>query len=310
MSPVLAGDPLGPEGGAPGRRSARSYWSESLRRLSRDRIGVGAGSLVAFLILVGIAAPLLATYVGHFSDPDHQVLRDQFAPALGAHVLGADELGRDTFARLVYGARISFLIGFLTVALSILIGGAVGLVAGYYGRIVDRVLMRLVDVLLSVPSFYLIVLISVTHPFGLDSHRPVTLAVILASVGWGGTARLVRGQAIAVRVLDFVLATQSIGASDLRIIVRHLVPNVLPVVIVGASLGVGGVILAEAALDFIGIGISPATATWGNMLTASQTYFYHSLTLVLAPGILIFATVLALNLFGNSVRDAFDPRLK
>jgi peptide/nickel transport system permease protein len=196
-------------------------------------------------------------------------------------------------------------VAFLTVGISLTLGTTVGLVTGYYGGWIDDILMRLVDVVLSIPAIFLFILMSI-----LFRPNPVTLAMIIASVGWGGVARLVRGEVLSVKQRDFIMATRSIGARDVRLIVRHLLPNVLPVLIVAASLGVGQIILIEAALDFLGLGIQPPTASWGNMLTNAESYFFHSTWLVYFPGITIFITVLASNLFGNAIRDAFDPRLK
>ena len=165
--------------------------------------------------------------------------------------------------------------------------------------------MRTVDVVLSIPAVFLFILMSI-----LFRPNAITLSLIIASVGWGVLARLVRGEVLSVRSRDFMLATRSIGAGDLRLIGRHLLPNVLPIMVVAASLAVGQVILIEAALDFLGLGILPPTPSWGNMLTNAQSYFVHSGWLVIFPGFTIFITVLAANLFGNAVRDAFDPRLR
>ena len=194
---------------------------------------------------------------------------------------------------------------FLTVAMSLCVGTTVGMVAGYYGGWTDDVLMRLVDTVLAIPAIFLFILMSI-----LFRPNAFTLAAIVASVGWGSVARLVRGEVLSVKQRDFILATRSIGARDARLMVRHLLPNVLPVLIVAASLGVGQIILIEAALDFLGLGIQPPTPSWGNMLTNAQSYFFRSGFLVAFPGLTIFVTVLASNIFGNAVRDAFDPRLK
>jgi peptide/nickel transport system permease protein len=170
--------------------------------------------------------------------------------------------------------------------------------------------MRSVDVLLSIPTIFLLILVAILRPFGLSPARPGTLAVIIAVVSWGGVSRLVRGEVLSVKQRDFMLATKSVGASNLRLMIRHLLPNVMAIMIVAASLNVGALILTEAAVDFIGLGIQPPYPSWGNMLTNSQAYFYHSLWLINLPGIAIFITVLSANVFGNAVRDAFDPRLK
>jgi peptide/nickel transport system permease protein len=296
-------------GGGQSSPPPKSYWGEAWERLRQNRVGMLAGAVILTFGLIGLLAPVISTYLTHY-DPNRQVLQDQFGSISTRHLLGTDELGRDTLTRLIYGSRISYLIGFLTVGLSLTIGSTVGIVAGFYGGLVDRVLGRAVDMLLAVPTFYLLVLISATHPFGLTTNQPVPLAIVLALLGWGGTSRLVRGEVLSVKQRDFILATRSVGASGLRIMFRHVLPNVAAVMIIVASLGVGGVILAEAGLDFIGLGIVPPTPTWGNMLNNAQSYFYHSTLLVMAPGLMIFVAVLCFNLFGNAIRDALDPRLR
>lgn len=296
-------------------RPAQSFLSESLERLRGNRIGMAAGIMIAFFALVAITAPGLAHFLTHF-DPNRQTLRDVFQGPSATHWAGTDELGRDLFTRLLYGAQVSYGVAFLTIAISTTIGSSIGILAGFYGGLLDRLLMRFVDMLLSVPTLYLLILFSVLQPavpfthLHLRTSQPATLAVVIAILGWGGLARLVRGEVLGVKHRDFILATRSIGASDLRLMTKHILPNVTPIIIIAASLGVGGIILAEAALDFIGLGILPPTASWGNMLSNSQSYLYHGIWLVLSPGILIFVAVLCFNLFGNAVRDAFDPRLK
>ena len=286
------------------RRPAQSYWNESWERLRANRIGIVCGLLIVVLALIAIAAPVFTQFLTH-REPFQLDLDSTFQPPGGAHLLGTDELGRDTLTRLIYGGRVTLGVAFLTIALSLTLGTGVGLLAGYYGRWIDDLLMRFVDVVLAFPAIFLFILMAI-----LFRPTPITLAAVIASVGWGGVARLVRGEVLSVKQRDFILATRSIGARDVRLIFRHLLPNVLPVLIVAATLGVGQIILIEAALDFLGLGIQPPTASWGNMLTNSQSYFFHSVWLVYFPGITIFVTVLAANLFGNAVRDAFDPRLK
>ena len=283
---------------------AKSYWVESFERLRDNRIGMFAGYLILLLALVAILAPLLSTYLTHFN-PIRQDLQSSFDGPGRTHWLGADETGRDTLTRLIFGARVSLGVGFLTVGMQLVAGGSVGLVAGFFGRWVDGLLMRVVDMVLAVPAIFLYILMGIVF-------RPnaLTLSAIIASVQWGVVARLVRGEVLSVKNRDFILATRSLGASNLRLMLRHLLPNVLPVMIVAASLGVGTIILLEAALDFLGFGVSPPTSSWGNMLTNAQTYYAHSTWLVVLPGVMIFITVLAANVFGNAVRDAFDPRLR
>jgi peptide/nickel transport system permease protein len=286
-------------------RAARSYWREAWSRLRHNTIGVIAGGLLVFFVLVAIFAPLLSALITH---QDYQTLdlNNPFAPPLSpGHILGTDDLGRDELTRLLWGARVSMGIGFLAVAVALLIGGTVGLVAGFYGGLIDGLLMRFVDIILAVPAIFLFILMAI-----LFKPNTVTLALIIASVGWGSIARLVRGEVLSVRSRDFMVATSALGARDGRLIFRHLFPNVLHVMIVFGSLYLGQVVLIEAALDFLGLGITPPTPSWGNMLTNAETFFFHSRTLAIFPGITIFLTVLAANLFGNAVRDAFDPRLR
>ncbi len=294
-------------------RPARGYWAESWQRIRANRVGMACAVIIVLLALVAVVAPVITGEVLH-QDPLRQNLRATFQPPGPSHWLGTDELGRDTLARLLFGARVSLLVAFVGITVALLLGGVVGLVAGFYGGALDLVLMRFVDMVLSIPSIYLLILLTVISPrigpVHLDPANPVALAVIIALVGWGGLARLVRGEVLSVNQRDFMLATRSLGAGDLRLILRHLLPNVLAVMIVAASLGVGGIILTEAALDYIGLGIQPPTPSWGNMLFQAQTYFYHSTLLVVLPGLCIFATVLAMNLLGNALRDAFDPRLR
>ncbi|TMF90985.1 MAG: ABC transporter permease [Chloroflexi bacterium] len=307
----LEGTPVQYEGGL--ARPAQSYWSESWERLRGSHFGMFFGGVLVVLAVIAITAPLFSAFVTHLA-PTSVNLNDSFAPFSRAHPLGTDELGRDTLTRLVYGARVSLGVGFLTVAIYLLIGGSVGISAGFYGGWWDDLLMRFVDILLAIPTIYLLIMITSMLPLPIGPiiirHDAFSLSTIIAITVWGTVARLVRGEVLTVKNRDFILATRSIGASNLRLMLRHLLPNVLPVMIVAASLGVGQIILLEAALDFIGLGVQPPTASWGNMLLNAQSYFYHSTSLVILPGICIVLAVLSANIFGNAVRDAFDPRLK
>ena len=287
------------------RQTTRGYWAAAFSRLRRNRIGMASGALLLFFVVVAVTAPLIARLLTH-TNYSSQDLTNTFAtPFSPGHILGTDDLGRDELTRLLFGAQVSMGIGFLAVSVSLAIGATVGLVAGYYGGLIDGILMRLVDVILAIPAIFLFILMSI-----LFKPNTVTLALIIASVGWGSISRLVRGEVLSVRTRDFMVATRALGARDARLIVRHLLPNVLHVLIVFGSLYLGSVILTEAALDFLGLGINPPTPSWGNMLTNSETFFFHSRWLVIWPGVTIFLAVLAANLFGNAVRDAFDPRLR
>lgn len=286
------------------QRPAQSYWRQSWERLRGNPIGVGAGALILLFALVALSATLISQHVTH-SSLSQQDLDHTFAGPTRLHWLGTDELGRDSLTRLVFGAQVSLGVGFLTVLLALTVGASVGLIAGYYGRLVDETLMRVVDVILAIPAIFLLILMAI-----LFKPNALTLALIIAFIGWGAVARLVRGEVLSIKHRDFMVATKSIGARDARLVLRHLLPNVLPVMIVFGSLNVGQIILIEAALDYLGLGITPPTPSWGNMLTNAQTYFFHSWYLVAFPGLTIFFTVLATNLFGNALRDAFDPHLR
>jgi peptide/nickel transport system permease protein len=288
-----------------GRGTHRSYLAESWLRLRENHLGTAAGLLIVVLAAVALAAPVFSAFVTHH-DPARQDLAAQFlSPGRGGYLLGADELGRDTLTRLIYGTRVTLGIGFLTVAIMLTVGTLVGLAAGHFGGLLDGVLMRVADVVLAFPAVFLYILMAI-----LFRPSVVTLSVIIASVAWANIARLVRGEVLTLKNRDFMLATRSVGAGNARLMFRHLLPNALPVLIVAASLYLGQVILIEAALDFLGLGIQQPTASWGNMLSGSQVYFVHSAWLVVLPGLCIFLTVLATNVFGNAVRDAFDPRLR
>jgi peptide/nickel transport system permease protein len=286
---------------------SRGFLWESWRRLRRNRLGMVAGGVIVVVAVLALAAPLVSAFLTHHQFQDQNLDHTFAGPGTAGYLLGADELGRDTLTRLVWGARVSLAVGVLTVLVSLTVGTGVGLVAAYYGGLADDLLMRVVDVILSIPPILLFILVGIV--FSRQSGL-LTLSLTIASVSWGDTARLVRGEALTTRNRDFMLATRSLGAGDARLIAVHLLPNVLAVLIVIASLGVGRVMLIEAALDFLGFGIHPPTPSWGNMLSNAQEYFAHSPWLVFFPGVCIFATVLAFNLLGNAVRDAFDPRLR
>ena len=290
-----------------GSRAPISYWRESWNRLRENRLGMACGGLILVAAVIAVSAPLIARFLVHHEYYEQDLDNNFAAPGVAGHLLGTDELGRDTLIRLLYGAQVSLGVAVLTVTIALSVGSLVGLLAGYYGGLVDDLLMRFVDVVLSIPRLFLFSLFGILF---FHHSNALMLSLVISSVGWGGTARLVRGEVLSVRSRDFMLATRSIGASDARLIFRHLLPNVAPILIVAASLGVGGVILAEAALDYLGFGIHPPFPSWGNMLSNAQTYFVHSAWLVFLPGACIFVIVLAANLFGNAVRDAFDPRLR
>jgi peptide/nickel transport system permease protein len=287
------------------RRSGiiRGYWRITLAHLTHDRIGMISGLVILACIATAVMAPLIGAHVLHY-DPAKQDLDHTFAVPTERHLLGTDELGRDTFTRLIYGARVSVGVGLLSVLIAGVTGTVMGMIGGFYGGIVDEALMRLVDLLKGLPAIYVFIFMSI-----LFKPSVLTLSLIIAFVGWANVARLVRGEALIVRQSEFVAAAVSLGATRARMISRHVFPHVLPTVLVAASLGFGQAILVEAALDFLGLGIAPPTPSWGNMLQNAQSYFTYAWPLVVAPGALIFVAVLAAAILGNALRDAFDPRL-
>jgi peptide/nickel transport system permease protein len=278
-------------------------WTLVWRRFRGDYVALASLVVAALLVVVALAAPLISAYMTGF-EPQQQSLLRALRPPGAPNYLGTDELGRDVLTRLVYGARVSLGVAALTVTVALTLGAFLGSLAGYYGGWVDSVIMRSVDALQSIPSLFILIFVSVIFNVG-----PVSLAFVIASLSWTGISRLVRAEVLSLRTRDFVVAARALGASDAALIVRHIMPNVVPVMIVWATLAVGNVILSEATLSYLGLGIQPPTPSWGNMLTNAQQYFYRSATLVVAPGLAIFVTVLVVNVVGNALRDALDPRL-
>jgi len=264
------------------------------------------GMLGLGLLLVGgmSLAALLAPWIAPFDPNAINVDALLLTPSL-AHPLGTDALGRDVFSRILFGGRVSLWVGFVAVGISTGIGLALGLIAGYFGGLIDEIIMRLVDVMLCFPSFFLILaVIAFLEP---------SLTNIMAVIGltsWMGVARLVRAETLSLRGRDFVLAAKVAGAGPVRIIVRHILPNALAPVLVSATLGVAGAILVESSLSFLGLGVQPPDASWGNMLMDGKEVLEIASWLSVYPGLAILLTVLGYNLLGESLRDILDPRLR
>lgn len=262
--------------------------------------------VVAVFIVVGLFAPVLAPH-----DPQQVQLIEKLEPpawqAGGSwdHPLGTDNLGRDVLSRLIYGTRISLIVVATTVPLSALLGVMVGLVAGWYQGTTDKVLMRIVDVQLAMPAILFALLLAAV--FGPSLRNVIILIVVW---NWSGYARIIRGDVLGLRARDFVLGAQSAGASDLRIIVRHLLPNLLNSIVILATLEIAAVILVEAALSFLGVGVAPGTASWGAMVSEGRTFISIAWWLIGIPGAAIFLVSLVANFMGDWLRDALDPRLK
>ncbi|MGO8762175.1 MAG: oligopeptide ABC transporter permease [Desulfobaccales bacterium] len=274
----------------------REFWA----RLQRNRMAMIGLGLVLGLFLVSIFAPWLAPY-----DPNSINLKEVLMPPSPAHYLGTDTLGRDVLSRIIFGSRVSLKVGFVAVGLATLIGLFVGALAGYYGGWVDQGLMRLVDLMLCFPAFFLILaVIAVLEPSIWN------IMVVIGLTGWMGVARLVRAEFLSLREREFVTAARALGASDTRLILRHMLPNALAPVMVSATLGVAGAILTESALSFLGLGVQPPTPSWGNILTAGKDNIEIAWWLSVFPGLAILVTVMSYNLLGEGIREAIDPRLK
>jgi peptide/nickel transport system permease protein len=276
---------------------ARLTW----RRFRRHRLALLGGGVVLCLSLAAVLAPWLAS-----SRPDRISLSDRWSEPNRAHPFGTDELGRDVLSRALFAGRISLSVGYLSAVGVAVAGTAAGLAAGHYAGVTDGALMRLADVLLAVPSIPVYLVMAALLPGGGVAR----LIAIFVLFGWTGVARLVRAQVLALRQQDFVEAARALGASETRIMVRHLLPNTMAPIIVATTLAVGGFILGESALSYLGLGIQPPTPSWGNMLQRAQEYVWHASWLAIIPGALIFITVLSFNFLGDGLRDALDPRMR
>ncbi|OGB95421.1 MAG: peptide ABC transporter permease [candidate division NC10 bacterium RBG_16_65_8] len=288
--------------GSAARRTTRPTAQRAVvwRQFRKNRLAVGGGLVVVALGLVAALAPLLAPY-----DPAAYDVKQILLSPSAAHWFGTDQLGRDVLSRMLFGSRISMAVGFVSIGIAVLVGTLIGTVAAYYGGRVDEVLMRFVDLMLNFPRFFLLLtLIALLRP---------SIWVIMAVIGftgWMGLARLVRGEILSLREREFVQGARALGAPDLRIMFRHILPNALVPVLVSATLGVAGAILTESGLSFLGLGVQPPTPSWGNILIDGKANIEIAWWLSVFPGLAILMTVLAYNLFGEGLRDALDPRLR
>jgi peptide/nickel transport system permease protein len=281
-------------------RPQRTLWGDAVRRLLRDKAAVGGVIVILALIVVALFAPALAPL-----DPTDQSFIHKFEAPNATHWLGTDEFGRDTLSRMIYGTRIALWVGLAPVVVALIAGVAAGLAAGYYGRHIDQVIMRVVDVLLAFPWLLLAIGIMAILGPGINN---VIIAVAIIYVP--AFARIVRASVLAIKEREYIEAARAIGQPDLRIMTRHILPNAGAPIIVQATLSIGQAIIYAAGLSFIGLGTQPPDADWGVMLKSGHEFLRDSPWMGVFPGLAILVTVLAFNLFGDGLRDALDPRIR
>ena len=284
----------------PAARARRGEIQQFWRTFSRNQLACCGAVVVGILVAIAVLAPALAPW-----DPTKTDMKRILEGPSATHWLGTDQIGRDVLSRLLYGSRISLAVGFVSVGIAVLIGILLGAAAGYNGGIVDAFIMRLVDLMLVFPRFFLLLAV-------LAFLKPSiwTIMVVIGLTGWMGVTRLVRAEFLALREREFVIWSESIGAGAVRVIFKHILPNALAPVLVAMTLGIPAAILTESGLSFLGLGVQPPYATWGNILNDGKDLITYAWWLTLYPGLAILVTVLSYNLMGEGIRDALDPRLR
>jgi peptide/nickel transport system permease protein len=290
----------GPEGGVAAGDSRASLWTKIRRFVQESKVGAASALVILLLIVIAIFAPLIVPY-----DPLAQDHSNLMGPPDGSHWMGTDDLGRDVFSRLLYGARTSMLISCVTTVCSLVIGTVLGLAAGYLGKIVDTVLQRVMDAIQSIPG--LVLLLFIAAALGSSIRNEIIALSVFMIPGFN---RVARGEALRLRSQGYVEASRSTGAGNLRIMTRHVLPNMMPIMITIATMAFGGVIIAESALSFLGIGTPPPTPSWGLMLSDGLNNIQREPWMIVFPGIALSIAVFAFNLLGDSLRDVLDPRLR
>lgn len=288
------------------QRALRPYspYREFLRHFKKNKLAIFGAATLLILSLIAAVFWVFSILEVHFPrDPTATELTVQLQAPSWKHPFGTDQLGRDVLARMAHGTRISLLVGFVAVGVAITIGVFIGSIAGYFGRWVDALLMRLVDVVMCFPTFFLILTV-----VALLKPNFWNVMIVIGLTGWTGTARFVRAEILSIKERDYVKAIEAMGAKRRKIIFKHILPNALAPVLVSATLGVAGAILTEAGLSFLGFGVQPPRPTWGNILAEGRLYIFDAWWLTLFPGLAILITVLSFNLFGEGLRDAFSRR--
>lgn len=285
-----------------------SPWKMFVRKFKKNKIAVAGLIIFIIMILSALLAPILTPYNPY--EMDYSKINQ---PPSSEHLLGTDEVGRDYLTRILYGGRVSMKVGLFAVIIEIIIGALVGGLAGYYGGWVDNLLMRLVEIFMSFPFLPLAITISAVIGTKVEpQQRMYIVMMIIGLLSWPGLARMIRGQILSLREQEFVQAARALGIKDSRIILRHLIPNTVGYIIVSATLGMAGAIMSESGLSFLGLGVTPPTPTWGNLIqNAREAYILRNrVWLWLPPGVCIFLAVMSINLLGDGLRDAIDPKSK
>ena len=281
-------------------KTYHSYWSISWNIFKKNKVAMACLGIVIILCLVALFAPWIAPY-----DPDAQVLTERLMPPSAQHWFGTDDLGRDIFSRIVYGCRISLSVGVVSQIIATVIGYTMGVCAGYFGGKVDAVISFIIQVFSSFPFLLFAIAIMFVLGPGL-----VNLYLALGLLGWANTARLIRGDVMRLKKMEYIDACKISGGSSFKIIMKHLLPNCLSTLIVTVTLGIPSAIMSEASLSFLGLGVRPPMSSWGSMISFSQPYIRSATYYSVIPGLAIIITVLAFNMLGDGLRDALDPKLR
>jgi peptide/nickel transport system permease protein len=282
----------------------QSLGSQVVRRFFKHRMAVVAVVMLLIMVLLALGAGL-TPYSPTEQDPAHP-----FMPPSSTHWFGTDELGRDIFTRILYGGRVSLMVGLVSTMIAIFLGVVVGALAGYYSGTTDNLLMRITDTFLTLPTIFVLIILSSflrEQPYPWLKNSVLVVIVIIAALSWMWTARLVRSLFITLREREFVTATRALGGSDRGIIIRHILPNCMGPILVSATLQMAFAIIMESGLSYLGFGVQPPTPTWGAILSTAQVHVYRAPWMAVYPGVMIFITVMSINFIGDGLRDAFDP---
>jgi peptide/nickel transport system permease protein len=272
--------------------------AQTYQQVKRNWLAFGGGLLVLAVFIIAVFAPLIAPY-----DPSKIDIKNILVGPSSQHLFGTDDLGRDVLSRMIWGSRVSLEVGFVAIGIATIIGILLGAISGFYGGYIDSAIMRAVDIMLSIPTIFLILaVVAILEPSIFN------IMVVIGLTSWTEPARLVRAEFISIKEREFVTAARALGASDSRIIFRHILPNGLSPILVSATMGVGGAILIESALSFLGLGVQPPTPSWGSLLSSGKDNIEIAWWLSAFPGLAILITVLGYNLLGEGIRDALDPR--